>query len=144
MRRIVAASAFVILAACTGAEPSVSPSASGPRIDIRSLEGRIAVSDETNDIWSMRADGTHVRRLTSAPAMEFDPTWSPDGSRIAYRHQTDDDETTEIFVMDADGSDRRNLTSNDVADWGPAWSPDGSSIAFNSAMGTAGLGLLGY
>jgi TolB protein len=31
-----------------------------------------------------------------------------------------------------------------VADWGPAWSPEGSSIAFNSAMGTAGFGLLGY
>ncbi len=164
MRTIVAASAFVILAACSGAptsedasgslsptasgptptQPVVSPSPSGPRIDIGSLEGMIAFSDETNDVWSMRADGTHVRRLTSAPPMEFDPTWSPDGSRIAYRHQTGDDGTTEIFVMDADGSDQRNLTRNDVADWGPAWSPDGSSIAFNSATGTAGFGLLGY
>ncbi len=164
MRKIVPAWALVILVACsrvpttkgtstsgspaaslpTATQPMVSPSASGPRISIRSLQGTLVFSDETNDIWSMRANGTGVRRLTSAPAMEFDPTWSPDGSRIAYRHQARDNETPEIFVMDADGSDQRNLTRNDVADWGPAWSPDGSSIAFNSAMGTGGIGLLGY
>src|SRR5207249_7560561 len=74
-----------------------------------------------------------------------DPTWSPDGTRIAYRHQSGDDQTTEIFVMNADGSGQRNLTRNDVADWGPDWSPDGSSIAFNSAMGSTGWsGLFGY
>lgn len=83
--------AVLLLAACSGGSaphrphltvrPSASPSTPGPRIDIGSLEGRIVLSDETNDIWSMRADATHVRRLTSSPAMEFDPTWSPDGSR---------------------------------------------------------------
>jgi Tol biopolymer transport system component len=56
------------------------------------------LSDETNDIWSMRAAAPHVRRLTSSPVMEFDPTWSPDGSRIAYRHWPDDG-TSRIFVM---------------------------------------------
>jgi WD40-like Beta Propeller Repeat len=125
MRRIVVAWALVMLVACSGArttegasgsgspaatasaatQPAVSPSPSGPRISIRSLEGKLVFSDETNDIWSMRADGTEVRRLTSAPAMEFDPTWSPDGSRMAYRHQARDNEMPEIFVMDADGSD---------------------------------------
>jgi TolB protein len=109
-----------------------------------SLRGRIVFSDDTNDIWSMRADGSHVRRLTNAPAMEFDPTWSPDGKRIAYRHQVGDDATTEIFVMDADGSQQTNLTRNEVADWGPDWSPDGDAIAFNSAMKTGGVGLYGY
>jgi TolB protein len=121
-----------------------SPTAPGPPIEVRSLAGTIAFSDETSDVWTIRADGSHVRRLTSAPAMEFDPTLSPDGSQLAYRHQTGDDGTTEIFLMDADGSRQRNLTRNDVADWGPAWEPDGSRIAFNSAMGTEGFGLFGY
>src|SRR5437899_5808917 len=92
----------------------------------------------------MRADGTRVHRLTTALAQEFDPSWSPDGSRIAYRHQSDDDRTCDIFTMRADGSGGRNLTRNRVADWGPAWSPDGMRIAFNSAMGTGGFGLLGF
>jgi len=99
------------------------------------------LSDETNDIWSMRADGTHVRRLTSSPAMEFDPTWSPDGSRIAYRHWPHNG-TSRIFVMKADGSDQWNLTRKDV--WGPDWSPDGRRIAFNSVVGTGGFDVYGY
>jgi len=86
-----------------------------------------------DDIYSMRADGSHVRRLTSRKGPEFDSTWSPDGTRIAYRDSrrgiNDDDE---IYVMNADGSGQRNLTRNRANDWGPAWSPDGSLIAFNS------------
>jgi len=99
------------------------------------------LSDETNDIWSMRADGTHVRRLTSSPVMEFDPTWSPDGSRIAYRHWPHDG-MSRIFVMKADGSDQRNLTRKDS--WGPDWSPDGRRIVFNSVGGTGALDVYGY
>jgi TolB protein len=163
MRRIVCACAVMILAACsTGgsnsrdggarssaasaspSERSPSPSAAGSPIDIASLTGRIVFSDDTNDIWSMKADGTHVRRLTSAPALEFDPTWSPDGRRIAYRHQSGDDRTTEIYAMDADGTHRLRLTRNDVADWGPDWSPDGRRIVWNSSVGTGGFGFFGY
>jgi Tol biopolymer transport system component len=134
------------------AEPTPHPAPSGdvsaetgPPIDISAVQGRIVFSDETNDVWTMDADGTHVLKVTSAPAMEFDPTWSPDGTKIAYRHQSGDDQTTEIYVMNADGSGQRNVTRNDVADWGPDWSPDGSAIAFNSAMGSTGWsGLFGY
>ena len=75
-------------------------------------------SDETNrNIWSMHANGSHVRRLTIAPAEEFDPAWSPDGGEIVYRHQTGDDSTIEIYVTDPDGRHRTNLTRNNVADW---------------------------
>jgi len=116
----------------------------GRPIDVAMLPGRIVFSDETQDIWVVQADGSDVQRVTRAPAQEFDPTWSPDGSQIAYRHQTGDDGTTEIYVMDADGSAQRNLTHNDVADWGPDWSPDGRWIAWNSAMGTDGFGFFGY
>jgi len=151
-RRVLPIAAVLLqLAACSGgsapqrpyptARQSASPSTSGPRIDIGSLEGRIVLSDETNDIWSMRADGTHVRRLTSSPAMEFDPTWSPDGSRIAYRHWPHNG-TSRIFVMKADGSDQQNLTRKDS--WGPDWSPDGRRIAFNSVAGTGALDVYGY
>lgn len=58
-----------------------------------------------------------------------DPSWSPDGSRIAY---VDDQR---IMVMDPDGSDRIAVTvSNDQfrQDRAPAWSPDGTRLAFES------------
>jgi TolB protein len=91
-----------------------------------------------------QADGSGAHRITRTPAQEFDPTWSPDGSQIAYRHQTGGDETTEIFIMDPDGSARRHLTRNHAADWGPDWSPNGRWIAWNSAEGADGGGLVGY
>jgi Tol biopolymer transport system component len=113
-------------------------------IDIASLQGRVVFSNETEDIWVARADGSGAHRITRTSAQEFDPTWSSDGSQVAYRHQTGGDETTEIFIMDPDGSARRNLTRNHVADWGPDWSPNGRWIAWNSAVGADGDGLVGY
>ena len=83
------------------------------------------------DIYVVKADGTGLRQVTSDPAADFDPTQSPDGKQIAYRHQIGDDRSTDIYVVDADGSGERNVSRNEgVADWGPAWSPDGSQIAF--------------
>jgi TolB protein len=106
----------------------------GEPIDLSSLRGRIAFSSGIEDIYTVRADGSGLKRLTTSEDLEFDPTWSADGRSIAYRRQTGDDTTTEIFVMDADGSHPRNLTrNNELADWGPDWSPDGEWIAWNTA-----------
>ncbi len=105
----------------------------GAPIDIASLEGRIAFSSATDDVYVIDADGSGLRRVTTSEHQDFDPTWSDDGRRLAYRHQTGDHVTTEIFVIDVDGSHPRNLTRTDgVADWGPDWSTDGSRIAWNS------------
>jgi TolB protein len=106
----------------------------GEPIDPSSLEGRIVFASGTDDIYTVNADGSGLQRLTSDPALEFDPTWSPDGKAIAYRHQSGDDATTDVFVMDADGSNPRNLSGADATgDWGPDWSADGKWIAWNTA-----------
>ena len=90
-----------------------------------SLSGRI-VFDNHEDVWTIDADGTDLTRLTDSPGPDFDPSWSPDGTRIAYRSEGSGD--TEIWVMNADGSDQRRL----AAGLSPAWSPDGSMIAYAS------------
>ena len=69
-----------------------------------------------------------AQRLTTDPATDFDPTWSPDGRRIAFRSQRDGND--EIYVMNSDGSCQVNLTNDTADDWSPAWSPDGKRIAF--------------
>jgi hypothetical protein len=86
--------------------------------------------DATWDIWTMRGDGSDPRRLTDDPNDDIYPTWSADGSHIAF--VSDRDGNREIYVMKADGTEQINLTHDPAEDWTPAWSPDGQSIAFAS------------
>src|SRR5438093_272252 len=103
-----------------GDAPAATPLAAG-------ASGRLAFSAE-GDVYAVDADGTGLTRLTTDPADDFDPTWSPDGRQIAFR--TTRDGNDEIYVMDADGSHQRNLTNDPADDWSPAWSPDGTRIAY--------------
>lgn len=58
------------------------------------------------------------------------PSWSPDGSKIAF--ESDRDGNYDIYVVEPDGSSFRRLTRHRADDMGPAWSPDGAKIAFAS------------
>jgi Tol biopolymer transport system component len=76
------------------------------------------------DIYVMNADGTGTRKLTSGKENDSHPTWSRDGSRIAFERDGD------IFVAAAEGTEPRRI-SDPVAEEGqPAWSPDGAWIAY--------------
>jgi len=86
------------------------------------------------DVYAVDADGTNLHRLTSGRGMSFDPTWSPNGGRAAFRSVRGGNE--EIRVVDADGTHERNLTRHPGMDYAPAWSPDGRRIAFASARGS--------
>ena len=82
----------------------------------------------------MNVDGSNVRRLTTNPALDFDPAWSPDGGRLAFA-STRDADNYEIYVMNADGTGQTRLTNDPVVEYNPAWSPDGRRIAFHSFRG---------
>ena len=88
--------------------------------------------NKTNEIYVMNADGTGQTRLTDNTAYDWGPSWSPDGSRIAFYSVRVDGAHSdrEIYVMNADGTGQTNLTNNDVYDSDPSWSPDGRQIAF--------------
>jgi TolB protein len=104
-----------------------------------SPSGRIAFSAGSHpheDIYVVNVDGSGLVRLTDDPGADFDPSWSPDGGWIAYRHESGGgDDSAEIYVMNADGSHKRNLTRRPGQDHSPAWSPDGRRIAFASVRG---------
>jgi Tol biopolymer transport system component len=75
-----------------------------------------------------------VRQLTTHPAQEGFPFWSPDGSRIVYSAGAIDD-TIGLWTMSADGSDRRRLTT-EIGEH-PTWSPDGHFIVFDADSGNS-------
>jgi len=83
----------------------------------------------------MNADGTGQVNLTSNPAQDAEPAWSPDGSHIAFTSTRDG--TTDIYVMNADGSSPVRLTTGGGMQL--SWSPDGTKIAF---VGVGGLSVI--
>ena len=119
------------------AAAGVSPSPDGtlePCANVPAACGeRIAfVSNRDGDleIYSVKADGTGLARLTDKPGLDDEPAWSPDGRRIAFVSTRDG--FHEIYVMDADGANVVRRTFFASYSQGPAWSPDGTRIAFSA------------
>jgi len=80
-------------------------------------------------IQLISADGSGWRMLTST-AGDWNPAWSPDGTKLAFDRRGDPQVQGDIYVIAPDGSGLKRLTSGTFNDIEPAWSPDGSRIVF--------------
>lgn len=97
------------------------------------LAASFGPSLEVQDIWVLDGDGNNLKRLTT-DGKSRRPTWSPDGSLLAFVGG----QPGAITTMAADGSARRPLAEALGQD-NPAWAPDGSAIAVSGPPGTVQL-----
>jgi PKD repeat protein len=86
-------------------------------------------------IYVMYSDGSAQRRLTNPNFCDAAPSWSPDGSRIAF-HTCRNYGQADIYTINFDGSGLTQLTDNLASEISPTWSPDGTRIAFSADYGS--------
>jgi WD40-like Beta Propeller Repeat len=102
-----------------------------------------------SSIFVIRADGSHRTRIRTGVRAAFWPSWSPDGTRLAFatarvpRERTRTGSTdpytivrSSVYTVRLDGTQRRLLATEATA---PDWSPDGKAIAYQSSCGGIGL-----
>jgi Tol biopolymer transport system component len=84
------------------------------------------------DIYIMNADGSNVRRLTTEPGYDGGPFFSPDGSRIVWRHFDESGMIADVWTMKLDGSDKKRVTDFKSMSWAPFYHPSGDYFIFTS------------
>ncbi|MBN1430831.1 MAG: serine/threonine-protein kinase [Anaerolineae bacterium] len=122
---------------------STSPTQTRPTAILSSPSGgnRLVFASKREgdyDLYLIDSDGENLRQITESPGEDYDPAWSPDGTRIAYVSSADGHSNIVVIhiacILSSEGCDSsvRKLTDNAAEDVGPAWSPDGTQIAFAS------------
>jgi Tol biopolymer transport system component/DNA-binding winged helix-turn-helix (wHTH) protein len=81
--------------------------------------------------------GRMLWQLTSTGRLEGEPTWSPDGRRVAY--SSDRNGNFDVWVQPVSEGSPVQITSDAARDWQPSWSPDGHHVAFRSERDGGGL-----
>jgi Tol biopolymer transport system component len=99
--------------------------------------GPIAFSSERdgdNEIFSMRANGSHQTQLTQDRGNDYAPAYSPDGAKIAFTYVRTANSAGQLYSINADGSGlalieptHGRLSFHDD----PTYSPDGARIAYD-------------
>ncbi len=94
------------------------------------------------DLYSMNADGTEVRQLTTSPGYDGGPFFSADGQYLTWRRFSLDGQSAEIFTMRIDGTEEHQLTKNGVLSWAPYFHPSGDYLIYaNNSQGHANFEL---
>lgn len=102
-----------------------------------SPDGKTIVFDLLGDLYSLPVTGGEASRLTSGPAFDAQPRYSPDGKTIVYT--SDGTGAENLWLVDPDGSHPRALTRERQSQFvSPAWTPDGNYIAVSRS--SAGIG----
>jgi len=88
----------------------------------------------STDLWLWSADGSVQRQLTTNPADEGAPRFSPDGRSLAFIAKREGDSAPQLYLMPLAGGEARRLTTLATGVTAPKWFADGRRIAFVSRV----------
>ena len=83
------------------------------------------------DIWTVREDGSALKRITDHPGRDVHPVLSPDGSMIAFT--SDRTGPYNVFVIPTTGGEATQLTWSSATAVPVTWTPDGQRVVFRGA-----------
>ena len=90
-----------------------------------------AEKDGRPDIYLVAPDGSWLQRVTGGPVWGVHPTWSPDGTHLAFARYP---EPPDIWTMDAAGGRLNRVTKTAEHSGAAAWSPDGRRLALRRGI----------
>jgi len=142
IRRFVRAAAFALAATSWIGIAPQSAQAQGTRLLRQPTISQTNISfAHGGDLWIVDRNGGDARRLTSTPAVEADPHFSPDGRSIAFT--SDRSGSNSVYVMSIEGGDPTRLTWHPNPALARGWTPDGARVLYSSGRDTAPTGGLG-
>ncbi len=113
----------------TDTEPSFSP------------DSRAIVFSRGGDIFSVRADGSGLRRVTGGPDLDTAPAVSPNGRLVLFERRSGAAAPADLYTVALNGGGTSALTSGSEDDNEASFSPDGRLIVFVRSVAETGGGV---
>ncbi len=110
-------------------DPRMAPDGSAVVFVLRTCD--LATNQSTSDLWYVStAPGSSPTRLTTDPAADWAPRWSPDGASLAFVSTRSGE--PQIWRFDGFFGEPRQVTRQEGGAGGPVWTPDGGQILYTS------------
>ena len=112
----------------TDTEPSFSP------------DSRAIVFSRAGDVFSVRADGSGLRRVTSGAEIDTAPSVAPNGRYVLFERRANQGAPADLYTVSLNGGATKALTSSADDDHEASFSADGKLIVFVHSVSVTGGG----
>lgn len=97
-----------------------------------SPDGKTVAFSYKGDIWTVPTNGGQARKITTNPAYDAYPVWSPDSRQIAFASSREG--SMDIYVVGRDGGTPRRVTTDSGDEYPMAWRNDSTIMLKASIM----------